>query len=78
MLTDIAAESLQGLLKACSDKGSKKYLYACALEAQQMGDRTQFVATMNKILEFYERGPPDDIRLPVLLRFVYRATIRLV
>jgi hypothetical protein len=68
-LTSIATQSLQGVLKS-SFKGTEKYLYACALEAQQIGDRRQFIATLHKVLEFYEKHPSNDVRLPVLLRFV--------
>jgi hypothetical protein len=50
--------------------GTEKYLYACALEAQKIGDRRQFIATLHKVLEFYERHPSSDVRLPVLLRYV--------
>ncbi|KAI4727187.1 hypothetical protein E4T49_05102 [Aureobasidium sp. EXF-10728] len=64
-----AIKSLEGVLKS-SSKDTEKYLYACALEAQQMGDRQQFIATMNKVLEFYEKTPLSDVRLPVLLRCI--------
>lgn len=63
----IASQSLDGVLKA-STKGDEKYLYACALEAQQIGDRKQFIIAMNKVLEFYEHNPSNDVRLPILLR----------
>ncbi|KAI4718779.1 hypothetical protein E4T48_05036 [Aureobasidium sp. EXF-10727] len=65
----LAIKSLEGVLKS-SSKDTEKYLYACALEAQQMGDRQQFIATMNKVLEFYEKTPLSDVRLPVLLRCI--------
>lgn len=64
-----ASQSLEGVLKS-SSKGTEKYLYACALEAQQIGNRQQFIATLNKVLEFCESHPLGDVRLPVLLRFV--------
>lgn len=35
-----------------------------------MGDRKQFIATMNKILELHEKHSLSDVRLAVLLRFV--------
>lgn len=68
-LTPLATQSLEGILKS-SSKDSAKYLYACALEAQQMGDRKQFIATLNKILELHEKHSLKDVRLAVLLRFV--------
>jgi hypothetical protein len=60
---------LEGVLKS-PFKGTEKYLYACALEAQQIGDRRQFIATLHKVLEFHEKHPSSDVRLSVLLRFV--------
>ncbi|KAI4770821.1 hypothetical protein E4T52_14181 [Aureobasidium sp. EXF-3400] len=45
-----------------SSKNSEKYLYACALEAQQIGDRKQFIATLNKILELHEKHSLNDVR----------------
>lgn len=68
-LTILATKSLEGILKS-SSKDSQKYLYACALEAQQIGDRKQFIATLNKILELHEKHSLSDVRLAVLLRFV--------
>ncbi|OBW67827.1 MAG: Uncharacterized protein AUREO_021010 [Aureobasidium pullulans] len=65
----LAEESLEGVLKA-SSKETEKYLFACALEAQQTGDKRQFLATMNKVLEYHERNPSSDVRLPVLLRCI--------
>ncbi|KAH0162689.1 SPO22-domain-containing protein, partial [Aureobasidium melanogenum] len=67
--TELAMKSLEGVLKS-SSKDTEKYLYACALEAQQMGDRKQFIATLNKILELHEKNSLNDVRLAVLLRCV--------
>lgn len=68
-LTVIATKSLEGVLKS-SSKGTEKYLYGCVLEAQQAGNRQQFIATLHRVLEFHEKHPLDDVRLPVLLRYV--------
>lgn len=68
-LTSLATKSLEGVLKS-SSKDTEKYLYACALEAQQIGDRKQFIVTLNKILELHEKNSLNDVRLAVLLRFV--------
>lgn len=68
-LTIPATKSLEGVLKSSSED-SEKYLYTCALEAQQMGDRKQFIAAMNKILELHEKHSLSDVRLAVLLRSV--------
>ncbi|KAH0273154.1 SPO22-domain-containing protein, partial [Aureobasidium melanogenum] len=67
--TELATESLEGILKS-SSKDTEKYLYACALEAQQMGDRKQFIATLNQILKLHERNSLNDARLAVLLRCI--------
>ncbi|KAH0013899.1 SPO22-domain-containing protein, partial [Aureobasidium melanogenum] len=66
---ELATKSLEGVLKS-SSKDTEKYLYACALEAQQIGDRKQFIATLNKILELHEKRSLNDIRLAVLLRCI--------
>ncbi|KAI4843922.1 hypothetical protein E4T44_06487 [Aureobasidium sp. EXF-8845] len=62
-------QSLEAVLKL-PFIGTKKYLYACALEAQQIGDRRQFIATLHKVLEFHEKHTSSDVRLPVLLRCI--------
>ncbi|KAG9530791.1 SPO22-domain-containing protein, partial [Aureobasidium melanogenum] len=67
--TELATRSLEGVSKS-SSKNSEKYLYACALEAQQIGDRKQFIATLNKILELHEKNSLNDVRLAVLLRCI--------
>ncbi|KAI5200557.1 hypothetical protein E4T39_05665 [Aureobasidium subglaciale] len=66
---ELAAKSLEGVLKA-SSKDTEKYLHACVLEAQQSGDRRQFIITMNTVLEFNERNPSSNVMLPVLLRCI--------
>ena len=65
-LTLSASESLEAVLKASSR--ADKLLYACALEAQETGDRRQGLEAMNKVLEFHERNSSSDVKLPVLLR----------
>ena len=61
-----ASESIEGILKASAGDG--KYLYACALEAHQTGNRTLALQALSKVLEFYEHHTPGDIELPALLR----------
>ncbi|KAG9644000.1 SPO22-domain-containing protein, partial [Aureobasidium melanogenum] len=66
---ELATKSVEGVLKS-SSKDTDKYLYACALEAQQIGDRKQFIVALNKILELHEKHSLNDVRLAVLLRCI--------
>ncbi|KAH0269856.1 SPO22-domain-containing protein, partial [Aureobasidium melanogenum] len=66
---ELATKSLEGVLKS-SSKDTEKYLYACALEAQQIADRKQFIATLNKILELHEKNSLNGVRLAVSLRCI--------
>ncbi|KAH0365376.1 SPO22-domain-containing protein, partial [Aureobasidium melanogenum] len=66
---ELATKSLEGVLKS-SSKDTEKYLYACALEAQQIGNRKQFIATLNTILELHDKSSLNDVRLAVLLRCI--------
>lgn len=63
---DLASKSLDGVLKATS--ADETYLYACALVAQQHGDKLQAVAVLQKVLEHFKYSAPKGIYLPALLR----------
>ncbi|KAK6002464.1 hypothetical protein QM012_002102 [Aureobasidium pullulans] len=67
--TELATRSLEGVSKS-SSKGSEKYLFACALEAQRQDNRKQFIATLSKILELHEKQSLSDVRVAVLLRCI--------
>lgn len=44
-------------------------LYACVLEAQQIGDQPQIVAALQRVLQKYDYNAPAEVHLPALLRF---------
>lgn len=43
-------------------------LYACVLEAQNIGDKRQAIFALEKVLDKYEHSAPAGIHLPALLR----------
>jgi hypothetical protein len=45
-------------------------LYACVLEAQDVGDKVQAATAMQLILDKYEFSTPDSVHLPALLRYL--------
>lgn len=52
----------------------QNYLYACAIDSQQIGDKICAVGALRKLLEKYEYASPNPVHLPALLR----CTIRLL
>ncbi|GAB7352848.1 hypothetical protein MBLNU459_g3456t2 [Dothideomycetes sp. NU459] len=70
---DLASESLEGLLNASAKDPS--FLYACALGAQQHGDRRQAIAVLQRILEHNNYSAPAGVYLPSLLRCTAAAII---
>lgn len=62
----LASDSLEGVLKASTKDSS--FLYACALEAHQRGDRQQAITVLQKVLEHYGYSAPAGVYLPSLLR----------
>ncbi|KAK3064561.1 hypothetical protein LTS18_006048 [Coniosporium uncinatum] len=70
---ELAADCLEGICKQSSKDAT--LLYACALEAQQVGDRAQAVAALQKVLEKYDYGAPQGVHLPALLRCTARLLI---
>ena len=51
-------------------------LYACVLEAQQTGDQSQMVNSLQRILQKYNYNAPNEAHLPALLRCTARLLIR--
>jgi tetratricopeptide (TPR) repeat protein len=64
---DLAAESLDAVCRHSSKDAT--LLYACALEAQQIGDKVQAIAALQKVLEKYDYNAPKGVHLPALLRY---------
>ncbi|KAL1305107.1 hypothetical protein AAFC00_002037 [Neodothiora populina] len=70
---DLAALSLDGVVKASTKDAS--FLYACASEAQQSGDRTQAIAVLQKVLDHHSTSTRINIYLPALLRSTMKLII---
>lgn len=69
---ELASECLEVVHQASSkDPG---LLYACVLDARQVGDKDLAAAALQLVLEKYQFNPPSTIHLPALLR----CTIRLI
>lgn len=62
-----ATECLDSICTASTKDAT--LLYACVLEAQRAGDRTQSVAAMQRVLDKYDYGAPSGVHLPALLRY---------
>lgn len=63
---DLAAKSIQKIAMSTSDDPS--LLYACCLEAQSNGSRTQALSALLHVLEKENSGAPTTIHLPSLTR----------
>ncbi|RFU28018.1 hypothetical protein B7463_g8334, partial [Scytalidium lignicola] len=63
---DLASECLEKV-SVVSTKDSN-LLYACVLDAQQVGNRDQAVKALQLVLEKHNYGAPSEVHLPSLLR----------
>lgn len=70
--TSFAAECLQ-IISSPSTKDSS-LLYACVLDGQQIGNRSQTVAALQHVLERYSINPVGVVHLPSLLRVTIKLT----
>jgi hypothetical protein len=71
---DLANECLDTICSV-SDKDTT-LLYACVLEAQQVGDQSQILILLQQVLQKYNYDAPNETRLPTLLRCTARLLIR--
>ena len=74
--TEFAAECLQ--IISSSTSKNPTLLYACVLDAQQMGDKPQTLAALQLVLEKFGYGAPSSIHLPSLLRLTIGLTVALI
>ncbi|MCJ1312329.1 hypothetical protein MMC25_006003 [Agyrium rufum] len=58
-----------------SDKDAT-ILYACVMEAQQVGKRSEVVRAMQQVLDKYAYGSPPGVHLPALLRCTARLLLQ--
>lgn len=73
---EFAAECLQ-IISSSSVKDST-LLYACVLDAQQIGDKVQTLTALQLVLENFGHGAPSTIHLPSLLRLTIGLTVMLL
>jgi len=69
---DLASDCLEVISQDSSNNPS--LLYACVLDAQDVGDKKMALAALQILLEKHQFNPPSAIYLPALLR----CTIRLL
>jgi tetratricopeptide (TPR) repeat protein len=70
---DLASECLEKIYQQSAKDAT--LLYACVLEAQHTGQRSQAVSAMQLVLEKYNYGSPPGVNLPALLRCTARLLI---
>jgi hypothetical protein len=73
---EFASECLQ-IISSSSPK-DPTLLYACVLDAQQIGDKPQTLAALVLVLEKFGYGAPSTIHLPSLLRLAIGLTVGLI
>ncbi|MCJ1284476.1 hypothetical protein MMC26_003808, partial [Xylographa opegraphella] len=71
---ELAVECLEAISIGSTKDGT--LLYACVLEAQQMGQREQAISAMVHVLDKYNYGSPPGVNLPALLRCTARLLIQ--
>lgn len=69
---ELAAESLEKVYASSAKDAT--LLYACAMDAQQVGNKEQALAALQLVLQKHDYSVPDGVHLPALLR----CTIRLM
>ena len=70
---ELASECLESIYKQSARDAT--LLYACVLEAQHAGQRSQAVSAMQLVLEKYNYSSPPGVNLPALLRCTARLLI---
>jgi hypothetical protein len=73
---EFASECLQ-VISSTSPK-DPTLLYACVLDAQQIGDKIQTLTALQLVLEKFGYGAPSSIHLPSLLRLTIGLTIAMI
>ena len=72
--TELARDCLETIYEASTKDDT--LLYACVLEAQKVGDHSQSIASLQRVLEKYSYSAPPEIHLPALLRCTARLLMR--
>ncbi|OBT69660.1 hypothetical protein VE03_00976 [Pseudogymnoascus sp. 23342-1-I1] len=69
---ELASACLNKVYEAATDDST--LLYACALDAQQVGDKALTIAALQLVFQKYEYNAPSSVNFPALVR----CTIRLI
>jgi hypothetical protein len=69
---ELAADSLH--IISSSSKKDSTLLYACCLDARDVGNKVTLLAALQLVLEKYDYGAPKTIHLPSLLRITIGLT----
>lgn len=69
---ELAADSLH--IISSSSKEDPTLLYACCLDAREVGNKPTMLAALQLVLEKYDYGAPKTIHLPSLLRITIGLT----
>lgn len=69
----LASKCLEVVHNASSEDSN--LLYACVLDAQQVGDKDLALAALQLVLEKCQHNAPSTIHLPALLRCIIRLII---
>lgn len=67
---ELASACLGKVYEAATDDYTM--LYACVIDAQQVGDRTLALAGLQLVLQKYEYNAPSAVNFPALLRCMIR------
>jgi hypothetical protein len=73
---EFASECL--LIISSASQKDPTLLYACVLDAQQVGDKPQTLAALQLVLEKFGYGAPSSIHLPSLLRLTIGLTVAMI
>ena len=76
--SEMAAQSFQTLCSSLNKEANKdaSLIYACVLEAQRVGDQTQIISALQRVLEQFDYDAPPGVHLPALLRCTARLLMR--
>jgi hypothetical protein len=72
----LAAESLDIISQASAKDPT--LLYACCLEAQQIGNKRQTIRALIFLVEKYDSAPPTSLNMPSLLRLIISLLTKVV
>jgi hypothetical protein len=67
---ELASECLKKVYETSTNDSTM--LYACVLDAQQVGDKTLAIEGLQLVLQKYEQGAPSSANFPALLRCMIR------